>query len=56
MFGIPGYWLNKPSPKRIRIEYQGVIYESQTALAKELNKSKAYVTKLVKKQIVQQLN
>lgn len=56
MFGKPGYWKDKPSPKRMKVEYEGVIYESQTALAKNLNRSKAYVTKLMKKQIAKQVN
>ncbi len=56
MFGKPGYWKDKDSVKRIKVEYQGIIYESQTALAKYLNVSKAAVTKMVKKQIVKQLN
>jgi hypothetical protein len=56
MFGKPGYWKDKESVKRVKVEYEGVIYESQTALAKQLNRSKAYVTKLVKKQIVKQVN
>jgi hypothetical protein len=56
MFGKPGYWKDKESVKRVKVEYEGVIYESQTALAKQLNRSKAYVTKLVKKQIVKKVN
>jgi len=43
-----GYWLGKPSPKRNKVVYDGFEFESQTALAKYLNKSKAYITKLIK--------
>ena len=56
MFGKPGYWKDKVSPKREKVEYEGIVYESKTALAKQLNRSKAYVTKLVKKQIIKQVN
>jgi hypothetical protein len=55
MFGKPGYWKDKASAKRVKVEHEGVIYESQTALAKELKRSKAYVTKLVKQNIVKQV-
>lgn len=56
MFGKPGYWKDKASPKREKIEYEGIVYESKTALAKHLNVSKSLVTKMVKKQIVKQVN
>lgn len=57
MFGKPGYWKDRNrADLSIKVEYEGVIYESQTALAKQLNRSKAYVTKLVKKQIVKKVN
>ena len=52
LYGKPGYWQDKASPKRVRVEYENMEFESQTALAKYLKKSKAYVTKLVKKQLV----
>ena len=56
MFGKPGYWKDKASPKREKIEYEGTVYESKTALAKHLNISKSLVTKMVKKQIVKKVN
>jgi biotin operon repressor len=52
LYGKPGYWQDKASPKRVKVEYENMEFESQTALAKYLKKSKAYVTKLVKKQLV----
>ena len=52
LYGKPGYWQDKASPRRVRVEYENMEFESQTALAKYLKKSKAYVTKLVKKQLV----
>lgn len=54
-YGIPGYWQDKASPKRVRVEYENMEFESQTALAKYLKKSKAYVTKLVKQKLVKQI-
>ena len=56
MFGKPGYWKDKASPKREKIEYEDTVYESKTALAKHLNISKSLVTKMVKKQIVKKVN
>lgn len=57
MFGKPGYWKGKNRPdKAKRVLYNGLEFESQTALAKYLNVSKALVTKMVKKEIVKQLN
>jgi hypothetical protein len=47
-FGKSGYWLGKPSPKRNKVIYNGFEFESQTALAKHLGVSKAYITKLIK--------
>lgn len=52
VYGKPGYWQDKASPRRVRVEYENMEFESQTALARYLKKSKAYVTKLVKKQLV----
>jgi hypothetical protein len=49
LYGKPGYWKDKVSPKRVKVIYDKIEFESQTALAKYLNKSKAYVTKLLKK-------
>jgi hypothetical protein len=51
LYGKPGYWKDKASPKRVKVIYDKIEFESQTALAKYLNKSKAYVTKLLKTQI-----
>ena len=57
MFGKPGYWKDRNrTDLAIKVEYEGVIYDSQTALAKDLNRSKAYVTKMIKKQIVKKVN
>ena len=47
-FGKEGHWLGKPSPKRNKVIYDGFEFESQTALAKYLNRSKAFITKLIK--------
>lgn len=57
MYNKPGYWKGKSrSDKAKRVLYKGIEYESQTALAKHLGVSKALVTKMVKKEIVKQLN
>ena len=49
MFGKEGYWKNKKRKDRSKVVlYDGFEFESQTALAKYLNKSKAYITKLIK--------
>lgn len=50
LYGKPGYWKDKASPRRIKVVYDKIEFESHTALAKYLNKSKAYVTKLLKKE------
>ena len=48
-FGKTGYWKGKNRLDRAKkIVYEGQEFESQTALAKYLNKSKAYITKLLK--------
>ena len=49
-FGKPGYWSNKIGNRAKQVTYEGKQFESQTALAKYLNKSKAYVTKILKKE------
>lgn len=52
MFGKPGYWKGKNRIDRAKkVTYEGKEFESQTALAKYLNKSKAYVTKILKRTI-----
>ena len=48
-FGKPGYWTGKIGSRAKQVTYDGEQFESQTALAKYLNKSKAYVTKILKK-------
>jgi biotin operon repressor len=49
MFGKPGYWKGKNRLDRAKkVVYEEQEFESQTALAKYLNKSKAYITKLIK--------
>lgn len=48
LFGKPGYWKGKTTSVAKKIVYDGIEFESQTALAKYLNKSKAYITKLIK--------
>lgn len=56
-FGKPGYWKGKNNVSRSKkVLYNGLEFQSQTVLAKHLNKSKALVTKMVKKGIVKQLN
>lgn len=56
-FGKPGYWKGKNNLSRAkRVLYNGLEFESQTALANYLNVSKALVTKMVKKEIVKQIN
>lgn len=49
MFGKSGYWKDKTGNRAKQVTYEGKQFESQTALAKYLNKSKAYVTKILKK-------
>ena len=49
MFGKTGYWKNKIGNRAKKVVYEGQEFESQTALARYLNKSKAYITKLLKK-------
>lgn len=56
MFGKEGYWKGRESIKKIRVLYDGVEFESQTALAKHLNCTLSNITRLVKKNIVKQLN
>jgi len=49
LFGKPGYWKDKNrQDKSKKVTYNGLEFVSQTALAKHLGKSKAYVTKLIK--------
>ena len=50
-FGKPGYWKDKIGNRAKQVTYEGKQFESQTALAKYLNKSKAYVTKILKRTI-----
>ena len=47
-FGVEGYWKGKLGGRAKKIVYEGQEFESQTALARYLNKSKAYITKLLK--------
>lgn len=56
MFGVPGYWKGRESIRKIRVLYDGVEFESQTALAKHLNCTLGNITRLVKKNIAKQLN
>lgn len=49
LFGKIGYWKDKIGNRAKSVTYDGRQFESQTALAKYLNKSKAYVTKILKK-------
>ena len=56
MFGVPGYWKGKESIKKIKVLYNGVEFESQTALAEHLNCTLSNITRLVKKNIAKQLN
>ena len=48
MFGKSGYWKDKIGNRAKKVVYEGQEFESQTALARYLNKSKAYITKLLK--------
>jgi hypothetical protein len=49
LFGKQGYWKDKNRPdKAKKVIYNGLEFVSQTALAKYLGRSKAYVTKLIK--------
>jgi hypothetical protein len=50
-FGKPGYWTGRIVSRAKQVTYEGKQFESQTALAKYLNKSKAYVTKILKRTI-----
>jgi hypothetical protein len=50
-FGKPGYWTGRIGSRAKQVTYEGKQFESQTALAKYLNKSKAYVTKILKRTI-----
>lgn len=56
MFGKAGYWKGKTSAKRVKVVYEGVEFESQTALAKHLNCTLGNITRLMKKNIIQKLN
>ena len=56
-FGIPGYWKEKERlDRRNKVLYEGVEFESQTALAKHLNCTLGNITRLMKKNIAKQLN
>ena len=57
MFGKEGYWKGKERlDRRNKVLYQGVEFESQTALAKHLNCTLSNITRLMKKNIAKQLN
>ena len=47
-FGKPGYWKGKTTSVAKKIVYEGIEFESQAKLAKYLNKSRSYITKLIK--------
>lgn len=56
-FGIPGYWKEKQMlHRRNKVLYNGIEFESQTALAKHLGCTLGNITRLVKRNIVKQLN
>lgn len=48
LFGKPGYWKGKTTVVAKKIVYEGIEFESQAKLAKYLNKSRSYITKLIK--------
>jgi hypothetical protein len=48
LFGKPGYWEGKTTSVAKKIVYEGIEFESQNKLAKYLNKSRSYITKLIK--------
>lgn len=48
LFGKPGYWKGKTTTVAKKIVYDGIEFESQAKLAKYLNKSRSYITKLIK--------
>ena len=48
MFGKDGMWKGKTTPIAKKIVYEGIEFESQNKLAKYLNKSRSYITKLIK--------
>ena len=43
-----GYWKGKTTSVAKKIVYEGIEFESQNKLAKYLNKSRSYITKLIK--------
>ena len=43
-----GYWKGKTTSVAKKIVYKGIEFESQAKLAKYLNKSRSYITKLIK--------
>lgn len=43
-----GYWKDKTTSVAKKIVYEGIEFESQAKLAKYLNKSRSYITKLIK--------
>ena len=47
-FGKTGYWKGKTTTVAKKIVYDGIEFESQAKLAKYLNKSRSYITKLIK--------
>lgn len=47
-FGKEGYWKGKTTSVAKKIVYEGIEFESQNKLAKYLNKSRSYITKLIK--------
>ncbi len=47
-FGKEGYWKEKTTSVAKKIVYEGIEFESQNKLAKYLNKSRSYITKLIK--------
>jgi hypothetical protein len=47
-FGKDGYWKGKTTSVAKKIVYEGIEFESQNKLAKYLNKSRSYITKLIK--------
>lgn len=56
MFGKAGYWKGKQRlDRRNKVLYQGVEFESQTALANHLNCTTANITRMIKKNIVKTL-
>lgn len=47
-FGKEGYWKGKTTSVAKKIVHEGIEFESQNKLAKYLNKSRSYITKLIK--------